>query len=399
MIGDGDWALETDSRLLTRGDHVSRLTPKAAHVLRLLWDAEGRALSREALLEHVWPDVVVGEEVLTQSVAEIRRALGEPARGAERLQTVHKHGYLLRRARSAADARPTELRSSGAIDAYAAYCDACERFNDGGAENVQNSVAMFAEIEASGDELKAMCLAGEARSLGFLYLYYGGGDAALRTMRARAEAAVALKPRQPLAQSALGFALSVHGCEDEAFAAFETALELDPALWETNYLLGRACFVAGRGRTAALMLERAAAVRPEDHHTLLVAAKARKSAGDDERARLNLSRALMRIEAQAAHLPQGPRLAADRLVCAIGLGAGEPKELESAADDMLRGGEPYGYYLAGALAAVGAGEIALRALDAMVENGWSHGAWMRRDPNLKDLRETAGYKRLESALF
>ncbi len=52
-------------------------------------------LSRRQLLDAVWPDVTVGEEVLTHAIAELRKALGDSKRQPRYIETVHKSGYRL----------------------------------------------------------------------------------------------------------------------------------------------------------------------------------------------------------------------------------------------------------------------------------------------------------------
>ncbi len=68
------------------------LRPKTAQVLRHLAERGGRVVSRDELIEAVWPGVFVTENGLTQCVAEIRRALG-PEEGL--LRTLPRRGYLL----------------------------------------------------------------------------------------------------------------------------------------------------------------------------------------------------------------------------------------------------------------------------------------------------------------
>jgi class 3 adenylate cyclase/tetratricopeptide (TPR) repeat protein len=75
-----------------RGVEVG-LRPKTAEVLRHLADKAGRVVSREALMQAVWPEVIVTDDSLTQCVFEIRRALGDE--GARLLRTLPKRGYLL----------------------------------------------------------------------------------------------------------------------------------------------------------------------------------------------------------------------------------------------------------------------------------------------------------------
>lgn len=88
------FALEAARGALRRssGEEVA-LRPKAADVLRYLAENAGQLVSREALLEAVWPGVFVTDDSITQCVAEIRRALG--SEGAGLLRTVPKRGYFL----------------------------------------------------------------------------------------------------------------------------------------------------------------------------------------------------------------------------------------------------------------------------------------------------------------
>jgi TolB-like protein/Tfp pilus assembly protein PilF len=50
----------------------------------------GEVMAREALLDEVWAGVVVGDDVLTQAVTKLRRALGEGV-----IETISKRGYRL----------------------------------------------------------------------------------------------------------------------------------------------------------------------------------------------------------------------------------------------------------------------------------------------------------------
>ena len=95
MFRLGEWSVDPATRRLSRGEQEMRLTPKAMAVLAALHAAKGQVLSRSELLDRVWPDVTVGEEVLTHAIAEIRRALDDKAREPQYVETVHKSGYRL----------------------------------------------------------------------------------------------------------------------------------------------------------------------------------------------------------------------------------------------------------------------------------------------------------------
>lgn len=75
---------------LTMGDRRTRLRPRTAAVFACLLAHGGTTVSRDQLMQQVWPDVVVTDESLAQCIKEIRRALG-PA--AERLCTIPRLGY------------------------------------------------------------------------------------------------------------------------------------------------------------------------------------------------------------------------------------------------------------------------------------------------------------------
>ncbi len=77
------------------------LRPKALALLRLLVENPGRVVDRDAIMAAVWPNVVVGDESITQCVRDIRKALGDEAQ--QLLKTVPKRGYLL-----AAEVTPAE---------------------------------------------------------------------------------------------------------------------------------------------------------------------------------------------------------------------------------------------------------------------------------------------------
>src|SRR5215217_192401 len=74
------------------GAEVS-LRPKSFDLLRHLLMNAGRVVSRDELMEAVWPGVFVTDDSITQCVTEIRRAIGN--KGPHLLRTLPKRGYIL----------------------------------------------------------------------------------------------------------------------------------------------------------------------------------------------------------------------------------------------------------------------------------------------------------------
>jgi eukaryotic-like serine/threonine-protein kinase len=89
----GPFLLDCDQRLLLRGTDVLALTPKAFDLLCLLVTHSPSVISKDELMREVWADTFVGEDSLTQHVAMVRRALGDPSEHPTYIATVHKHGY------------------------------------------------------------------------------------------------------------------------------------------------------------------------------------------------------------------------------------------------------------------------------------------------------------------
>lgn len=94
------------ARTVRSGQTEVRLSPKSTAVLKHLIDARGSVVSRHDLLDRVWSGVTVGDEVLTQSISELRRCFGDNRRTPKYIQTVQKSGYRLLVLPEAAQAKP-----------------------------------------------------------------------------------------------------------------------------------------------------------------------------------------------------------------------------------------------------------------------------------------------------
>ena len=71
---------------------VLKLRPKTFSMLTLFATNAGRVLSKQALMDAVWPNVHVGDDSLFQCIREIRTVLGDDQRQLIRL--VSGRGYL-----------------------------------------------------------------------------------------------------------------------------------------------------------------------------------------------------------------------------------------------------------------------------------------------------------------
>jgi TolB-like protein len=79
--------------LIAPGGTESALRPKTLELLRLLLANAGRVVTRNEILDAVWPGLFVSDDSITQCVVELRKAMGPG--GAEVLKTLPRRGYIL----------------------------------------------------------------------------------------------------------------------------------------------------------------------------------------------------------------------------------------------------------------------------------------------------------------
>ncbi len=88
----GEFRVDVQNRVLRKNEEPIPLTPKAFEVLLLLIQHSGEVVSKDELIQRVWPDSFVEESNLTQTVFMLRKALGESS--VQRyILTVQGKGY------------------------------------------------------------------------------------------------------------------------------------------------------------------------------------------------------------------------------------------------------------------------------------------------------------------
>lgn len=83
---------EREQQLLRNGEPI-RLPPKVFGVLLVLVQNRGCLLTKEKLLQEVWPDAFVEEANLNVNIAGLRKALGERPGEDQFIETIPKRGY------------------------------------------------------------------------------------------------------------------------------------------------------------------------------------------------------------------------------------------------------------------------------------------------------------------
>ena len=91
----GEFVVDASLNEIRRGGTAIRVKPKSMAVLLRLAESAGEVVDRETLFSSVWGNAQLTDDVLTQAIAEIRRALGDSSRDAQFVQTVPTKGYRL----------------------------------------------------------------------------------------------------------------------------------------------------------------------------------------------------------------------------------------------------------------------------------------------------------------
>lgn len=91
----GEWQVEPELNIITRAGREIRLEPNVMALLVCLSERAGAVVSKDELMRQVWTERFVTDGVLTTSIWELRRALGDDARNPRFIQTVPRKGYRL----------------------------------------------------------------------------------------------------------------------------------------------------------------------------------------------------------------------------------------------------------------------------------------------------------------
>jgi len=89
----GSFRLEPGERLLLRDSVPISLPPKTFDLLVFLVQNYGRLVSKEEIMQAVWPESFVEEANLTVSISALRKALGEKEGTPRFIETISKKGY------------------------------------------------------------------------------------------------------------------------------------------------------------------------------------------------------------------------------------------------------------------------------------------------------------------
>ena len=91
----GSWHVYPQQNLLKSPEQPKTLEPKVMDLLVFLAERQGEVVSRQQILDAVWREVVVGDEVVSRAVSLLRTELGDDQKNPRYLKTFSKRGYCL----------------------------------------------------------------------------------------------------------------------------------------------------------------------------------------------------------------------------------------------------------------------------------------------------------------
>src|SRR4030095_1375278 len=87
-----DFMLDLDRGFLLRAGQEVKLRYKSFEALKYLVERSGRVVSKEEMMQALWPDAFVTDDSLVQCLIDVRRALGDDAQ--RYVKNLPRRGYL-----------------------------------------------------------------------------------------------------------------------------------------------------------------------------------------------------------------------------------------------------------------------------------------------------------------
>ena len=91
--GSEPFCLDRVNECLWSGSREIKLRPKAFALLSHLMLRSGQLVSKEELLNTVWPETFVGDAVLKVTIGQLREALNDDSTAPKFIETAHRRGY------------------------------------------------------------------------------------------------------------------------------------------------------------------------------------------------------------------------------------------------------------------------------------------------------------------
>lgn len=93
MYAFDGFVLDVEAGELRLDDERIELRAKCFDLLLFVLENRDKLLTKETILDHVWPDVVVAAATVSRTITELREALGDDPASPKYIETVARRGY------------------------------------------------------------------------------------------------------------------------------------------------------------------------------------------------------------------------------------------------------------------------------------------------------------------
>ena len=91
----GEFRVAVKLNRISQNGHTTRVEPKVMQVLTCLAERPGEVVSKDVLMQTVWAETHVTDDVLTGCISTLRKAFRDSAREPNFIETIPKGGYRL----------------------------------------------------------------------------------------------------------------------------------------------------------------------------------------------------------------------------------------------------------------------------------------------------------------
>src|SRR4051812_10530291 len=311
---------------------------------------------------------------------------------AETVAGLLRGGGLNARERRALHRQPT------AIETYECFLRGRQRMHNWRQPDMDQARGLYQRAIALDAEY-APAWAGLAMLYALLYEWWGSTDEDLAQADRACRIAMELAPELADAHLSRAYTLSNLGRYDQAREHFETALRINPNLFDAYYYYGRAAFAAGDIEQSIELWHRGAEVRREDCECPFFEAQALRKLGRHDEARPINRECIRRAERLLELNPQNAR------VLSLIAGALMYDEQQERAHEWVTRAErlfpdDMAVVINSALihTHLGLKQEALDRLERMFGKGWGKKGWIDQDPDYDPLRGEPRFQALMERL-
>ncbi len=231
----GRFCLDAVDQQLFRDGEVVPLPPKTIETLLILVQRHGQLVTKEVLMNALWPETFVEEGNLTQNIFRLRKALGDDSDTERYIETVPRRGY-----RFVAAVTETEVLSVDTVPTHRKIPVRRAVIVSAAAAAILVSLAVFFARHSHGSPVAQRPVSRAAQEAYLKGLYHFNRRTNPDFIKAEEyfRSAVEQEPRFALAWANLGNVYSFLSENPRAKVAAQRALEIDERLAEAHATLG-----------------------------------------------------------------------------------------------------------------------------------------------------------------